>query len=211
MASTAHPLLQLTASDLMNRNVRTLVATLTVREAAWELARWGLRGMPVVDSDGHLCGMLSITDLARWVAQRNQQEGHRPKACAFQHIERYPSGREEVRCLLPAGTCPFQRLHLRSDGQQVLLCGDPQSVPTDWQMVESQPQPLLVRDVMTTVVHTVPPETTLPQLARRMLEEGVHRLLVVDASGHLAGIVAADDLLQVLARLDDPHFSPPSS
>ncbi|MCS7022393.1 MAG: CBS domain-containing protein [Gemmataceae bacterium] len=204
MSVPNHPLLQLTAGELMNREVRTLSARLPIKEAAQELAHWGLRGMPVVEEDGRLVGMLSVADLARWLAQWNQQSGGR--ACAFQHVERLPGGQEHIHCLLPAGACPFQRLHVRPDGQQVLLCGDPYSVPTDWQLLENDSQPALVRDVMTTVIHCVPPHTPVAELARRMLDHGVHRLLVTDPADRLLGIVSADDLLQVLARLDDDRF-----
>jgi CBS-domain-containing membrane protein len=207
MAEVLRHLLHLTAGELMNREVKTLSADMTLKEAAHELARLGLRGMPVVEPDRRVVGMLSVADLARWVAWRNQQAGRKPQACAFQQVERHPGGKEEIRCLLPFGSCPFQRLHVRPDGQQVLLCGDPHGIPTDWQIVETESRPLLVRDVMTTVVRSVSPNTTVPQLARQMLEEGVHRLLVTDDSGSLLGIVSADDLLQVLAHIDDARFS----
>lgn len=202
---TGH-LLRLTAGELMNREVKTLSADMTLKEAAQELSRLGLRGMPVVEQNRRVVGMLSLADLARWVALRNQQSTGKLQACAFQQVERHPGGKEEIRCLLPVGSCPFQRLHLHADGQQVLLCSDPAAFPTDWQIIEGENRPLNVRDVMTTVVRTVSPETTVPQLARQMLEEGVHRLLVTDDSGSLLGIVSADDLLQVLAHIDDERF-----
>jgi CBS domain-containing protein len=210
MNALEHPLLQLTAGDLMNREIRTLPADMPIKEAAMELARWGLRGMPVVDSTGQLIGMLSMSDLARWVAQRHEPASGQPRACAFQQVERYPGGREHVRCLLPMGSCPFQRPYHLPDGQQILLCADPHSVPTDWQIVDTPAAAPIVRDLMTTVVHSIGAHTPLPQLARRMLEEGVHRLLVVNEQGTLLGIVTADDLLQVLAKLDDRHFAPPN-
>jgi CBS-domain-containing membrane protein len=203
---TGH-LLRLTAGELMNREVKTLSADMTLKEAAQELSRLGLRGMPVVEQNRRVVGMLSLADLVRWVAQRNQQSAGKLQACAFQQVERHPGGKEEIRCLLPVGSCPFQRQYLRTDGQQVLLCGDPAAFPTDWQIIEGENRPLRVRDVMTTVVRTVSPETTVPQLARLMLEEGVHRLLITDESGLLLGIVSADDLLQVLAHIDDERFS----
>jgi CBS domain-containing protein len=199
-------LLRLTAGDLMNREVKTLSPDMTLKEAAQELSRLGLRGMPVVEHNRRVIGMLSVADLARWVALRNQQSGGKPQICAFQQIERHPGGKEEIRCLLPFGSCSFQRPYLTNDGQQVLLCGDRDGFPTDWQVIETEARPLLVRDVMTTVVRSVSPDTTVPQLARQMLEEGVHRLLVTDDSGSLVGIVSADDLLQVLAHIDDERF-----
>jgi predicted transcriptional regulator len=57
----------------MNREVKTLSADMTLKEAAQELSRLGLRGMPVVEQNRRVVGMLSLADLVRWVAQRNQQ------------------------------------------------------------------------------------------------------------------------------------------
>ncbi len=199
-------LLRLTAGDLMNREVKTLTADLPLREAAEQLRQHGVRGMPVVDAAGRVVGMLSMADLARWAADRHRN-GPGGRACAFQRVERLPGGREEVLCVLPIGSCPFQREYVTAEGQRVLVCGEPQGIPTDWQVVAPEPPAAVVREVMTTTVRSVPPHTPVPELARRMLAEGIHRLLVTDPAGQLLGIVSADDLLQVLAHLDDERFA----
>ncbi|MFQ5845824.1 MAG: CBS domain-containing protein [Planctomycetota bacterium] len=51
-----------------------------------------------------------------------------------------------------------------------------------------------VDDIMQEAVLTVPPETPLPVLARRMAEERVHRVLVSEGE-RLCGIVTSLDLL----------------
>jgi CBS domain-containing protein len=59
------------------------------------------------------------------------------------------------------------------------------------------------RDLMTAPAVTVLPDTRLAGAARRMTEEGVKRLPVVDDLGRLVGIVTRGDLLRVYQRPDD--------
>lgn len=63
-----------------------------------------------------------------------------------------------------------------------------------------------VRDIMTTRLLTVAPSDPVATAARRMIEQRVHRLLVVEGS-RLVGLVSALDLL---AGLTDPTPAPPS-
>jgi CBS domain-containing protein len=58
------------------------------------------------------------------------------------------------------------------------------------------------RDLMTSPAVTVTPDDTLERAARLMYTRKVKRLPVVDANGHLVGIVARSDLLSVFDRSD---------
>ena len=63
-----------------------------------------------------------------------------------------------------------------------------------------------VREAMTPDVLSVASESPMETAIHTMAFEGVHRLLVIDADGHLAGIVSAMDVLRQLAgfpRRDD--------
>ena len=55
-----------------------------------------------------------------------------------------------------------------------------------------------VADVMSGQVHAVPTDATIAETAAKMLELGVHRLLVVDADGRHVGLVTTFDLLRAL-------------
>jgi CBS domain-containing protein len=201
MTRTEPPLLSLTAGDLMSRDVETLDANLPLRDAALVLIRRAIHGAPVVDDTGTCVGVLSVTDLARWAATRGERPARLPRTCSFQKTLREPGGRETVVCRLEDGVCPFQRLQEMSDGRTVLACIEPHCVPTDWQVVELEALPTgTVRDFMTTAVRTVDPGTPVPELARIMLDQRVHRLIVLDAGRHPIGVVTVDDLLQVLAH-----------
>jgi CBS domain-containing protein len=54
------------------------------------------------------------------------------------------------------------------------------------------------RDVMTAVTINVRPRTSVPELARFLINAGVHRALVVD-HGRLVGIVSAFDIVEAVA------------
>ena len=58
---------------------------------------------------------------------------------------------------------------------------------------------LLVRDVMTPTVYTVPEDTPLSEIARTMIAGRVHRLFVTHRS-QVVGIITSLDMLRVLAE-----------
>lgn len=52
-----------------------------------------------------------------------------------------------------------------------------------------------VKDVMTAVVVTVEEDTPIPEVALRMAQQGIHRVIVVDTRRQLRGIVTSMDVL----------------
>jgi CBS domain-containing protein len=64
---------------------------------------------------------------------------------------------------------------------------------------------LLVRDVMTPTVYTVPEDLTVAEIARTMVAGRVHRLFVTRA-GRLVGMISALDLLKLLC--EEPRLVP---
>jgi CBS domain-containing protein len=193
----------LTAGDLMSRGVKTVRADAPLRDAARQLARWGIRGAPVVDGEGRCVGVLSVSDLARWASGPAGPPARLPQTCSFQDTCREPGGRESTLCRLAEGVCPFQHVRETADGKLAVACTEPHCVPTDWQVVELESLPgEAVRDFMTTTVVAVDPGTPVTDLARLMLEHQVHRLVALDPRGRPVGVVSVDDLLQVLAHID---------
>jgi CBS domain-containing protein len=55
------------AEDIMNRQIRSIAPTQTVREAAQVLLETGLRSLPVLEVDGRLVGMITRMDLLQVV------------------------------------------------------------------------------------------------------------------------------------------------
>jgi len=67
----------------------------------------------------------------------------------------------------------------------------------------SKARGIMAGDLMTSPPVTVTPDDTLERAARLMYTRKVKRLPVVDANGHLVGIVSRVDLLAVLDRADE--------
>jgi CBS-domain-containing membrane protein len=67
MLATIKDLLELTAADLMSREVVTVPEQMSLRCAAHLLLSAGISGVPVVDEEGRCTGALSATDFVRWV------------------------------------------------------------------------------------------------------------------------------------------------
>jgi CBS domain-containing protein len=83
-------------------------------------------------------------------------------------------------------------------------CLEPNSVLTDWQMVELEKLP--VEDVchfMTPDPVTAGPETPIRSLARMMIDSHVHRVIIIDEEQQPIGIVSSSDLLAQLAYHDE--------
>jgi CBS domain-containing protein len=64
---------------------------------------------------------------------------------------------------------------------------------------------LAVAEAMTRVVFAVQPDDPLISAIRLMVEERIHRVLVTDEHGKLAGIVVPMDILRELSRRSAEH------
>ncbi len=58
----------------------------------------------------------------------------------------------------------------------------------------------LVDDAMSAEIHAIAPDAPLLDAVERMVFEGVHRVLVLDAAGDLVGLVSGLDVLRAVAR-----------
>lgn len=104
------------------------------------LAGYEITGLPVVDADDRLVGVISQTDLVR----------------------------------LRGSTLPW----------------------TGW-------HGLMVRDLMTTPARTISGSAALEEAARRMTEEHVHRLVVVDTGRRPIGVISESDIVREIADCCD--------
>ena len=69
LASYLKPLGALTVSSAMNKNIITARMGEPATQVAARLTRGMITGLPVVDEDGRLCGVISATDFAGLVAR----------------------------------------------------------------------------------------------------------------------------------------------
>ena len=63
-----------------------------------------------------------------------------------------------------------------------------------------EPNKVLVRDIMSTPLITTTPDTALVSAAEVMARYRIRRLVVVDSSGNLSGIVTAGDIARTVAE-----------
>ncbi len=83
--------------------------------------------------------------------------------------------------------------------------GEPAGVLTDRDIVircvaeERDPEVVEVADVMSTPLETVDEDVALPEALAIMSDRGVRRLGVTNGRGPLVGVVALDDILDVMA------------
>jgi predicted transcriptional regulator len=146
------------AKDLMNPDIMTVADEMTTDELARYLIEREISGAPVVDSQGHLIGVVSMTDIGRNMA--------------------------EPADLLSSRDSNFYRdepVDLEDLGQRFV-----------------EERAVTVRDVMTPVIHQVPVTASVAEVARIMVEEHIHRLVVTQGKDPV-GIITSMDLLKMLA------------
>jgi CBS domain-containing protein len=75
---------------------------------------------------------------------------------------------------------------------------------SDWEMSRSDVWPEgTVGDFMTADPVTASPATPLRELARRMIDAHIHRVVVTDAAGRPLGVVSTTDIVAAVARPGD--------
>jgi CBS domain-containing membrane protein len=101
MLTIAKPFLDLTADDLMSRDLITIPRHLSIRAAAHLLAQARVSGAPVTDETGRCVGVLSTTDVAHWVDEQEPSRGRTPNplspfCCDWQEAQPGDQPRDSV-------------------------------------------------------------------------------------------------------------------
>jgi CBS domain-containing protein len=176
----------LTVRDIMQKDVVTVTTDTTARDLARLLADEEISGVPVLDSGGQLAGVVSSSDLVRRAAEEpSVPVGFRGIAVGAPGPDAYSEFDDDA-----FGADP-----------EALVPQDDASVdePLLEESLESDFDTVLVRDVMTPVLFTVSPSTTVPALCEFLLGRSIHRAVVIDG-GALAGIVTSSDVLRAVAQ-----------
>jgi len=163
----------ITAADLMNPEVLTVREDWTVEKLADFLISHEISGAPVEAADGRLVGVVSLRDIVAW-AEEDDEEGDEEGG--------EDGGEEEAS----AGSDFFSRGWEQDEWSE-----------EDLEDLELGDDDLLVEDIMTPRVFSVPPDSTVSEVASLMLKEHLHRLLVIE-DGKPRGIISTSDLLGLL-------------
>jgi len=67
-----------------------------------------------------------------------------------------------------------------------------------------------IKDIMTPVVYSIPPDAPVTEVIQQMLGLKVHRLFVVDKDGVLVGVISTMDVLCHL-RTENANFQTPET
>lgn len=200
------PIHDLVAADLMSRDLIVIPQETPLWGAARLLSESAVSGAPVVDSRRRCVGVLSTTDLVRWVEKYGgvipATDSTLARACQFQERRyRTSDGREIVLCALPPGVCPLQvAQHKSPDGKLLILCNQRHAATTDAPDDKAGEIPIArARDCMTTDVVTAGLDTPARVLARMMLDAHIHRVIVVDGERRPVGVVSSTDILAAVA------------
>jgi CBS-domain-containing membrane protein len=199
MITTTRSLSDLTAGDLMSRDVITIPAQMSLQEAAQLLRRAEITGAPVVDESGVCIGVLSAVDFLRWTEEGSSRTGtRRVPGCRYQTRGRLLSGEVATICILEEGACPLQWMQPTTGGRHTAICLLSPDIPSDQPAPEEGGAGEVTRH-MTRDIVTATLSTRLPELARRMLDAHIHRVVIIDELGRPIGIVSATDVLAAVA------------
>lgn len=162
----------ITAADLMNPEVLTVPEDLSVRELAGFLMDHEITGAPVVDREGRLVGVVSVVDIADAAAGEEDDDG--------------AGGSPPGSAGAPGA------FHATGFGEEL----SPEALEALGPF-EDPAGEMRVGEIMNPEFYSVPEDATVSEVASTMLNNHVHRLLVIE-EGRVAGIITTSDLLGLL-------------
>lgn len=176
------PVESLTVADIMRSPVRTVRPEGSVGELVRSLTAERISGMPVVEADGSIVGVVSASDVIRLLCAEDEIPAGDPLLAA-------PTADR------PGSTDPDPQDLLES---YFVAAGDRLPPLQDEGPRGSLLAETRVADIMTAATFTISPTASLRELASFMTRGGIHRALVVDG-GALLGIVTTVDIVRAVA------------
>jgi len=177
MRTVTKPIADLTARDLMSRDLLLLSEAMPLRDAARMLIRYRISGAPVVNGDGRVVGVLSSSDFVR-LAGRDKERQPADDSRAFAGAFQSSAAAERSGCAQSVG----------------IFC--------DWQMAEFDDLPAdSVHRYMSRELVAVSDQATVQEMSRKMVQAHIHRLVVTDADHMPLGIVTSTDILNAVSQL----------
>jgi CBS domain-containing protein len=175
-------------SEIMTTELVTVSPDLTLQEVARVFAASGITGAPVV-SGRELVGVVSSTDIVEFETTNPGSPRQREERSEWGEIDTLPvlDGSEEAEPGL------YFTEMWDDAGADVLARFESDS--PEWNRLAEA----TVGSVMTTSVVSLLPGSAVQEAARIMALADVHRILVVDESGELVGLVSSTDIVKAVA------------
>ena len=175
----------ITVRDVMRTDVVTVSIHTTARHLARLLADEGISGVPVLNGNDELAGVVSATDLVRLAA--DESDVFLTMSALRREAPDIPDPDEDE----PRETDPYG-FFLPEDspltGRRFLD-----------QLPESDFDAVTVSEIMTPVSFSVEPDTPVSELCEYLARGRIHRAVVVK-DGRLEGIVTSADVLRAVAE-----------
>jgi predicted transcriptional regulator len=173
--------------DIMETDLITVPPGMPVQELASLLDRAGITGAPVVGEDGDLKGIVTVRDVMRLARELAEV----PEAA------RWGLG-------VPLSLDTTGQIEVPAEGEFFAYFVTPGGGFVDLrdrirQLPESAFEGYQVSDIMSSDPVAVAPDLRVGELARVLVDQGIHRALVVE-QGRLVGIVTATDVLRAVAE-----------
>ena len=194
----------ITAADLMNPKVLAVREDMTLRELAAYLIHHQITGAPVEDGGGRLVGVVSTVDIAESMlagpagagagADSHAGPGAAGAAPGVAGGEVDGEGPERQGRPGEAGErAEMEDTEVTEETEETEEADETDDADEPYLPEED----VLVRDIMTPAIDSVPEDATVSEVASRMLDSHVHRLLVT-RDGRPVGIITTSDLLGLL-------------
>ena len=144
------------ASEIMSRDIITAKEDTDIHEAGRLLIKHKISGMPVIDNENHIVGMITEADL---LTIAGIPRGHVFNDVVMKYVLNKPTPQHRA-------------------GKKV-------------------------KDIMSSPVITVSPDTTVKKIAMILDEKRIKRVPVVDEANKLIGIVSRGDIIRVVCEKSD--------
>lgn len=164
-------------NEIMSVDVVTVRPQTTLRELVGILRDEKVSGVPVV-TGGRVVGVVSATDLLDFEFDRPYEEPAGWEEPIMEEADEEPSGYFVERW--DTSVDVLERIHRMEEPQ--------------WDRLMEH----TVSEVMTPMIYAVPPNEDLRSVAKYMVNQGIHRVLVVK-DDELIGIASAMDIVRAVA------------
>jgi CBS domain-containing protein len=173
--------------DIMTPDPVTVGPETTLREVIDLLSERAISGVPVVSGSGQVVGVVSASDILSFASSTPGVPADRS--------ESYVDWGESEAAVDDEESTPAWFATLWSDSEAALVERISGPTSPEWDILADH----TVDEVMTHRVITMPANTQLSDAADRMIEAGIHRLLVTDGD-RLVGLVSSTDFVRAISR-----------